>query len=379
MFKLPSQLKNKLIERESQNILRSLGNQKKLIDFASNDYLGFSKSPLIFDTAYQTLSNSAQKTNGSTGSRLLSGNHPLYTDVETMLCEVHHSESALIFNSGYDANLGFFSSVPQRGDLILYDELCHASIRDGIGMGLAKAHKFKHNDFGHLLEIIKRVDNAENIYVVTESIFSMDGDAPDLIALVRICKTHRAYLVVDEAHAVGIFGKNGVGLIQHLGLQNDVFARTVTFGKALGCHGAAILGSSELKDYLINFSRPFIYSTALPPHALASIRAAYEELDTTSAKPQLLQNIETFKASIKKKGLQSYFIESNSAIQSCIIPGNEIVKSVSKQLENNGFDVKPILSPTVPQGKERLRFCIHTYNSPFEISEVISLLATFVK
>jgi 8-amino-7-oxononanoate synthase len=317
------------------------------------------------------------KQNGATGSRLLSGNHPLFHTIETILSEFHQSESALIFNSGYDANVGFFSSVPQRGDVILYDEYIHASIRDGIQLSNAKAYKFKHNDLGSLDEMLKRIQH-DTIYVVTESVFSMDGDSPDLVKLSQICKENNAYLIVDEAHAVGVFGKRGIGLVQELGLENDVFARLVTFGKAMGCHGATILGSDNLKQYLVNFARSFIYTTALSPHALATIHSSYNELIVTDSKQKLHQNIQFFKETIKTQKLQKLFIESDSAIHCCIVSGNEIVKSIAQKLQKQGFDVKPILSPTVPQGQERLRFCLHAFNSKEEITEVLKLLATFV-
>ena len=368
---LPEKLQKKLNNRLQDNTLRQLGTQEQLVDFSSNDYLGFSSSSEIYDQTHHYLKVNSLSRNGATGSRLLSGNHTLYNEVETMLCEFHNSESALIFNSGYTANLGLFSCVPQRGDLILYDEFIHASIRDGISMNNAKSYKFKHNTLTQLqkkceLERSKNSSDSE-IYVVTESVFSMDGDSPDLKALSQLCKTYKAKLIVDEAHALGVFGKNGAGKIQELQLEDDMFARIITFGKALGSHGAAILGHKDLTDYLINFSRPFIYTTALPPHNLMTIKSAYKELLHTHFISKLHENITYFKAELKQKKLAPYFIESQSAIHCCIIPGN-----------TKGFDVKPIRSPTVPKGKERLRFCLHSYNSTEEISKVLDLLATFV-
>ena len=378
MDRLPKKLKSKLEKRHQENTLRQLGTNGNLIDFSSNDYLGFAKSETIFNNAHHFLKEHGTIINGATGSRLLSGNHSLYPIVESVLCKFHSAEAALIFNSGYDANLGFFSSVPQQGDLILYDELIHASIRDGIQLSNAKAYKFKHNDLSDLTEKLKR-NNFDTIYVVTESIFSMDGDSPDLMALSELCQTHHSFVIIDEAHGVGVFGENGKGLVQHLGLENKIFARLVTYGTALGSHGAAILGNSELKQYLINFSRSLIYSTALPPHNLATIQAAYAELPKTKSIEKLNHNIQFFKSEIKKNNLQDRFIESDSAIHCCIISGNDKVKSIARELQNHGFELKPIVSPTVPKGKERLRFCLHSYNSEEEISEVLQLLATFVK
>jgi len=378
---LPKKLKSKLLDRDANNALRQLSPPNNLIDFSSNDYLGFSISETLFKDTHQHLLDKKIKQNGSTGSRLLSGNHPLYGEVEAMLCKYHKSEAALIFNSGYDANIGFFSSMPQREDIIFYDEYVHASIRDGISMSNAKAYKFKHNDLKDLKERVLRftqTDNNTDIYVVTESVFSMDGDSPDLAAMTQLCQKHNALLIVDEAHAFGVFGDNGVGLIQMLRLEHNIFARLITFGKALGCHGAAILGSPELKKYLINFARSFIYTTALPPHALAAINTAYHTLPQTKERKKLHHNIKFFKLEIKKQNLQNLFIESHSAIHCCIILGNERVKTVAKKLQKNNFCVMPVLSPTVPKEQERLRFCLHSYNSEKEISAVLKLLSTFV-
>ena len=373
----PKKLQQKLESRKETNALRKLGTISNLVDFSSNDYLGFSKNETIFNNAHTFLSENNSIQNGATGSRLLSGNHPLFDTVETSISEFHKSESALIFNSGYDANIGFFSSVPQRGDVILYDEYIHASIRDGIQLSNARAFKFKHNDLSHLDELLKRVQH-DTVYIATESVFSMDGDWPDLVKLAQICKKHNAYLIVDEAHAVGVFGECGIGLVQELGLEKEIFARLVTFGKAMGCHGAAILGSAELKQYLVNFARSFIYTTALSPHALATIQASYKELFITKNKEKLHQNIQIFKEEIKNNTLQELFIESHSAIHCCLVSGNERVKQLAQKLQEQGFDVKPILSPTVPAGQERLRFCLHSFNSEEEISEVLKLLGTFV-
>lgn len=378
MKNFPEKLHKKLEERKANNALRQLGTQNNLIDFSSNDYLGFSNSGSIFNNTHSYLKTNTISQNGATGSRLLSGNHSLYKVVENHICEFHNSASALVFNSGYDANIGFFSSVPQRGDIILYDEYIHASIRDGINMSHAKAYKFKHNNLTHLNELIKRVKHNNTVYIVTESVFSMDGDSPDLVAMLQVGKKHNAFLVVDEAHAIGVFGKNGAGLIQQLDLETDVFARVVTFGKAMGCHGAAILGSEKLTQYLINFSRSFIYTTGLSPHSLATIYSAYKELGVSENREKLDQNIQYFKQEIIKNQLEHIFIDSNSAIHCCIISGNDKVKSIAQKLQENGFNVKPILSPTVPNGQERLRFCLHSYNQEKEIADVLKLLTNLI-
>lgn len=374
---LPKKLNKKLITRKEDNAFRQLGDSNTLIDFSSNDYLGFSKSEMLFDHAHQLLLDKRLKQNGATGSRLISGNHLLYKTVETQLSTLHNSEAALIFNSGYNANLGLLASVPQRGDIIFFDEYAHASIREGIHISNAKSYKFKHNDLVDLEQQILRFSPNANsdVYIVTESVFSMDGDSPDLIKITQLCTKYKLHLIIDEAHALGVFG---YGLVQKLNLQNNVFARIFTFGKALGCHGAAILGSQELKDFLINFSRSFIYTTGLPPHSLATINVAYKTLATTIETEKLNKNIAFFKLEVNRLKLNNVFISSDSAIQCCIISGNDHVKRVAQQILKKGFNVKPILSPTVPKNEERLRFCLHSYNSQQEISEVLYLLSTFV-
>ncbi len=384
---LPERLHKKINERIEKNALRKLSSSKAKIDFSSNDYLGFAQSEVIFKKTTAFLKENRILINGATGSRLLTGNHILYDEVENFLCDFHNVEAALIFNSGYDANIGFFSSIPQKDDIVFFDEYIHASIRDGIQMSHAKAYKFKHNKIEDLEKRIKQIRDKETntiIYVVTESVFSMDGDTPDLKAISDLCNTYNTYLIIDEAHAIGIFGKDGNGLVQSLTLENKVFARIITFGKALGCHGAAILCSKELKEYLVNFARSIIYTTGLPPHSLAAIKSAYEELFAISDKDKITnikklhKNIDFFKTQLKNTKLDAYFIESESAIHCCVIPGNEKVKFIANSLQEKNFDVKPILSPTVAVDEERLRFCVHTYNSKEEITAVLKLLKTLM-
>lgn len=382
MKQFPQSLSNKLAQRAESNSVRKLPAQNFLIDFSSNDYLGLSKSEAVFNETHEYLVRNKIIQNGATGSRLLSGNHKLYQETEKFIANFHRSESALIFNSGYDANVGFFSSVPQKGDLILYDELCHASIRDGIQLSNAKAYKFAHNDFEDLERLILRNENSTT-YIVTESVFSMDGDTPNLEELARLSEKYNCYLIIDEAHALGVFGDSETsgagGLVEMLGLQNKIFARIMTFGKGLGCHGAAVLGSEELKNYLVNFARSFIYTTGLSPHSVATILIAYQflEKDNNNIKG-LKDNIIHFNQELNLLGLKQMFVRSKSSIQSAIVPGNDKVKSIAAQLQEKGFDVKAILSPTVPEGQERLRFCLHSYNSKQQIEVVLALFSTFV-
>jgi 8-amino-7-oxononanoate synthase len=380
MNRLPKSLALKLDERKKQNAFRQLPIQNQLVDFSSNDYLGFAASKIIFDETHQLLADKKITCNGATGSRLISGNYPLYAETEKHIAAFHQSESALLFNSGYDANVGFFSSVPQRNDVILYDELSHASIRDGIRLSNAKSYKFNHNDLEHLENLIQKNqnDNGE-IYIATESVFSMDGDSPNLENLVTLSEKYHCFLIVDEAHALGVFGTHGEGLIQNLDLHDRIFARVMTFGKGLGCHGAVILGSAMLKNYLVNFSRSFIYTTGLPPHSVATIFTAYQHLEKEKiAIEKLKDNILIFSREKNRLGLKPIFVHGKSAIQSAIIPGNEKVKSIASKLQQSGFDVRAILSPTVPEGQERLRICLHSGNSENEISALLSQLASLL-
>ncbi len=388
MSDFPEKLEIKLRQREEDKAYRELSSKTNLIDFSSNDYLGFAKNETLYANAFQLLLNKGIAENGATGSRLISGNHQLYFELETLLSKLFETESALVYNSGYDANVGFFSTVPQRGDVILFDELVHASIRDGILLSNAKSFKFKHNSITDLKEKAAKVvqsfsgDFTGEIYIVTESVFSMDGDTVNIADLITFSRKHNFRLVIDEAHAIGVFGKNGEGLIQQNRMHEYVFARIATFGKGLGCNGAAILGSKRLTEYLVNFSRSFIYTTGLPPHTVATIISAFKFITSPegeSAKHTLQESIDFFKEKLVYFKLQKLFISSNSAIQSCVIPGNTRVKKAALKLQEKGFNIKAILSPTVPKGEERLRFCLHSYNSQEEIMLLLQILASILK
>ncbi|MFK7813329.1 MAG: aminotransferase class I/II-fold pyridoxal phosphate-dependent enzyme [Maribacter sp.] len=372
-------------DREENNAIRALSTPDNCVDFSSNDYLGFAKNETIYANTFQLSLKKDISQNGATGSRLLSGNYPLYNEIEEHLAQFHKCESALIFNSGYDANIGIFSAVPQRNDVVFYDEYIHASIRDGIKLGNAKSYKFKHNDFGDLKTRCQAEQTKSNkdteIYIVTESVFSMDGDSPNLKEFAKFCSMEGFHLIVDEAHALGVFGKKGEGLVHKLGIEKQLFARIVTFGKALGCHGAAILGDKELKSYLVNFARSFVYTTGLPPHSVATTMSAYDYLSTNADNEEiqkLTDNIKYFNSKIETLKLNPFFIKSHSAIHSCLISGNDKVKLVSEKLIDKGFNVKAILSPTVPEGEERLRFCLHSYNTKEEIGLVLQLLKSYL-
>lgn len=355
-------LQKKLEERKAAGTYRSLKPERGLIDFCSNDYLGFARSPILKQMINEEINRLPFISNGSTGSRLISGNSTYTEQLETVIADFHNAEAALLFNSGYDANLGFFSAVPQRGDTIITDELIHASIIDGSRLGFANKFTFRHNDLKSLEDKLKLAKG--NCYVAVESIYSMDGDSAPLAEIISLTEQYNAYLIVDEAHAIGLYKK---GIICKLGLQDGVFARIVTFGKGLGCHGAIVLGSNTLRNYLVNFARSFIYTTAAPAHQSASIKMAYELLkDADNSIDKLKQNIELFKQNvIPNDGCP--LIKSDSQIQCILLRSNEKAKMTASELQNSGFDVRAILSPTVPQGTERIRICLHAFNNDDEI------------
>lgn len=359
-------LSEKLEERKQANALRSLVISEGKVDFCSNDYLGIVKNNLL------SVSENNYLPHGSTGSRLLSGNYKLVEHTENFIADFHDSDAGLIFNSGYDANIGLLASVPQKGDVIIYDQLSHASIRDGIRLSFATSLSFIHNDIADLEKKLSASSfSSKNIFVVTESVFSMDGDIAPLNEISLLCEKYKAGLIVDEAHATGVVGERGEGLVQKLDLQPQCFARIHTFGKACGCHGAAILGSKNLKQYLINFARPFIYSTALPPSEVNTIAASYKLFPSMNKERSLLnQLVQLF----KETNLKYKLIKSETPIQGVVIPGNDEVKTVAAILQQKNFDVRPILYPTVPKGSERLRIVLHSYNSASEVSQLIDLL-----
>jgi 8-amino-7-oxononanoate synthase len=367
-------IKKRLVERQQAGSYRTLKPENTLIDLCSNDYLGFARSSVFKNKIDEEILNHAGLT-GSTGSRLISGNLAYTEELEQETANLFKAEAGLLFNSGYDANVGLLSSLPQRGNTIITDELIHASIIDGARLSHANRYSFRHNDLNSLES---KLQHAKGIcYVVIESVYSMDGDIPPIIEILELTEKYGAVLIVDEAHAVGLFK---TGIVTQLGLQHRVFARTVTFGKALGCHGAVILGSNALRQYLINFARSFIYTTAAPFHQLACIKMALgllEECDSQIEK--LSNNISLFKQKIKLPINGPYLlIESESPIQCLLLNSNEKALATAAHLQNKWMDVRAILSPTVPQGSERIRICLHSFNTVEDISLLTHELNTII-
>jgi len=358
-------LDKKLIDREQNNSLRHLSLTRDKIDFCSNDYLGIVKNKLIENSLPRGLSH------GSTGSRLLSGNYELIEEIEKLIAGFHEAEAGLIYNSGYDANTGLLSCVPQKNDLIIYDQLSHASLRDGVRLSFANGFSFLHNDLEDLEKKLRSANSGYQKFVVTESVFSMDGDFAPLKEISALCEKYNAALIVDEAHATGVIGSKGEGLVQQLDLQYKCFARIHTFGKACGVHGAIILGSEKLKKYLINFSRQFIYSTSLPAVAAEAIKISYERFPSMEKERNHIHKL----VGIFQESKHTFkILKSETPIQVVIIPGNEEVKKIARICLEKKFDIRPILYPTVPEGQERLRIVLHAFNTIEEVKALVNIL-----
>lgn len=362
---MTSRLWDHLDKRREAGLLRQLPVQSDGIDLLSNDYLGLARSTSL-QSRVALVYHEARGSSGATGSRLLSGNSHQAEALESELAEFLRSEATLMFNSGYDANLGLFSSIGVKGNTVILDELAHASMIDGNRLGHAKRLRFRHNDLDDLDQKLQAAEGA--VFVGVESVYSMDGDFAPLEALAKRSRKHGFHLIVDEAHAFGLFGAEGRGLVDQAGISEHVWARIITFGKALGAHGAAIVGSKDLRDYLINYARSFIYSTALPLHSLVSIECALTTMrNMNEERRQLHQLIDLFRRKISESG-KGDWLDSGSCIQSLIVPGNQEVTAVCERLRESGFQLLPVRYPTVPEGKERLRCCLHLHNTEEEIN-----------
>ncbi len=363
----------RLNERESKNALRKLEVPDGLIDFCSNDYLGFAQSSELRQRIESLQIDSVKNQVGSGASRLISANNSFVESIEQKVADFTGAKSGLLFNSGYNSNVGFFSSVPQRSDVVFYDEYIHASIRDGLKMSDARSFSFKHNSLQDLQKKVASVGADTSVFVVVESIYSMDGDSPDLTSIANYCVANDFHLIVDEAHAFGVLGDQGQGLVHQLGLQQSVYARIITFGKALGCHGAMVLGSDVLRTYLVNYARSLIYTTMMSVSDQKAIYCALDMLTCINFK-----NLKTsylgslFKQKVNDCGF--LVLGGVGPVQSVVISGNEQVKSLESKIRKSGYWVKAILSPTVPEGSERIRVCFHEFNSE---EQVLGLIKCF--
>lgn len=356
-----------------QGNLRSLKTPTTQVDFCSNDYLGLARSEMLRALIHKEEDKYKHLPLGATGSRLLSGNHPLFEELETGIAAYHNAEAALLFNSGYTANVGLLSALPQRGDTVFYDEASHASMKDGLRLSFAKSYAFRHNSPADLRQKLRLASG--QVYVLVESVYSMDGDCAPLQELAELCHENGAALIVDEAHAVGLYGAQGEGLVSALGLEQDVFARVITYGKAMGGHGAAILGLQVLRNFLINFSRAFIYTTGLPTHALLALRCAYTLLPSLSEERRRVWQL----ASLLHRRLNELngirCTPEGSVILSVFLQQPQQLQALAAALQQNGYDVRPVLPPTVPPGTERLRVIVHAFNTEEEIEGLVKAIA----
>ncbi|KAL7908285.1 PLP-dependent transferase [Trichoderma velutinum] len=376
------------------------------IDFSSNSYLSLSSNPAV-KAAYvsfilphlQSPSPEAGFGLGSGGSRLLDGNSAFTEDLERRIAEFHGADAGLLFNSGFEANTGLFACVPQKGDVIVYDELIHASVHDGMRLSRAQRIAFAHNKvydaanssasskYPSLDSLLKTLtedtqvsSGKKNIFIAVEGVYSMDGDLAPLKEIVECVEKRlpqgNGYMIVDEAHSTGIFGRQGRGLVCQLGLEDRIWARVHTFGKAMGCSGAIVLCSSTTRSYLINYARSFIYTTAMAFPSLASIRTTYDFLAQGHA-DSLVQNLQSLihhmhtrlSQIIEQHGPSPELFRINpEAPQSPIMPLlTSRARNLAQYCQERGFIVRPIVAPTVPAGEDRVRVCLHAGNTVEEV------------
>jgi len=375
-MKHEERLEQRLSAYAKRGMQRSLRYQPDLINFSSNDYLGLARNSYLLAQFGQE----KYEQMGATGSRLLSGHHPAMVDLEQQLAQFYEAEAALLFNTGYLGNLGLVSALLQRGDALYYDALAHASLHDALKLAKGEAFAFAHNDMVDLEQQLAQHRGGLR-YIWVESLYSMDGDQAPLLALVDLAERYEAALLVDEAHATACFGPNGGGLLQDLGLSQRVFARLHTFGKAIGAHGAVILGSQTLRNYLINFARPLIYTTAmsLPQIGHLSLVYRYLEQEGHRLRAELGQRLAYYLKLREKLLLSDYLTANRGPIQAIFWPGNAEVLALSAHLMAAGFDLRPIRYPTVARGEERLRICLRADMDLRDILALLETLATYIR
>jgi 8-amino-7-oxononanoate synthase len=352
---LTQRMNIRLSELENQARLRELSIIRGA-NFCSNDYLGLSTDPRLKEALWEGLEY-CERT-AATGSRLLSGHHALWDELEVEFAAVAGTETALFFNSGFAANTGLLSSLLGPEDVVFSDALNHASIIDGIRLSHAQKVIYPHRDLNFLGDGLRRhVQTAGARVIVTESIFSMDGDRAPIAELFQLAERHGAELVVDEAHATGACGPRGCGLVAELGLAQQTLATVHTCGKALASAGAFICGSKTLRQFLINHARSFIFSTALPPYMTFQIRAALKLAYSMEAERD---HLAALSARLRER-LCSHGIDcgaSDSHIVPLMVGGNEAALKLAAALQQREFAVRAIRSPSVPPGTERLRLSL---------------------
>lgn len=348
----------KNFERKDQKYIYFNG--KKLINLSSNNYLGFADNKALTEEFLNTCN--AEYSFGSASARLLTGTLPVYKELEELIAKLYNKDAALLFNSGYHANVGINSSIAGKGDVIFSDKLNHASIIDGMRLAESKFFRYPHNNMEALEKhLIRERNNFDNAVIVSESVFSMDGDIADLKKLVELKEKFNCILILDEAHAFGVFGQKGLGVAETLGIINKVDLIVGTFGKAIGSMGAFAVGNKTLIDYLTNKARSFIFSTALPP-----INIAFTKWIIENKLPQTYEKRTRMLSIGKNAGSDSHIIP-------VVIGGNKETVETCNILYQNGFFTLPIRPPTVPEGTSRLRLSLTTDITEQELQNAISL------
>jgi 8-amino-7-oxononanoate synthase len=363
-------LQNRLDQLTDQGLIRTLA-QPQGVDLSSNDYLGFATDPILQQRFLNRLNTIPQ---GATGSRLLRGNLALYEETEALLAAFVHREAAVLFSSGYSANVGLLSSLLRANDVVFSDALNHASIIDGIRLSKAQRVIFPHRDYDYLAGKLQEYNNYPGLkLVVTESVFSMEGTIADLHLLAELASQHNALLIVDEAHSTGIWGSN---LLQTLELTDQVFASVHPAGKALGASGAWVAGSQVLKNYLLQFARSFLFSTApLPALAVLLQEAVKFYSEVGEERGAIVRE----RALWLRKQLCAYKVSvGESPIISILIGNNTVAVEVGRQLQQRGWDVRAIRPPTVPVGTARLRITVKWGNTQEQLACLVQDLQEII-
>lgn len=327
---------------------------KRFLNLSSNDYLGIAENKEISDRFYQFADFSL----GGTSSRLLTGGSYVFSKLECLLASLFGKDKSLIFNSGYHANVGIMSTLLTKKDVVFCDKLNHASILDGIKLSEAKMHRYKHLDYEHLEELLQKHRNEyENAIIISESLFSMDGDIADINRLIELKRKYNALLIIDEAHSFGIFGEKGLGIAENQNCISDIDLIIATFGKAIGSIGAFCTGNETIINYLVNKSRPLIFSTALPEINMAFSYFVLTEIipNTMQQRKQLLTNAKNLREKLTELGLETM---GESHIIPVILGSNKRAVNCSEFLIDNGYYLLPIRHPTVAPGSARVRISL---------------------
>jgi 8-amino-7-oxononanoate synthase len=370
-LRIADRLSRELAELDRDSQLRSLETPHAL-DFSSNDYLGLACDSRIKQAVAAALASPEMA--AATGSRLLSGNSERWMALESDFAKFAGTEAALYFTSGYLANVGLLASLLEPGDTVFSDSANHASLIDGMRLSKARRVVFPHLDLEFLEKALRAVPPEGGKFIVVESVFSMEGDFAPLAELTRLAERYDAELIVDEAHAVGVFGPRGRGLVAAAGLSANALATIFTCGKALAASGAFVCGSETLRNYLINRARNFIFSTALPPYFAAQVRAGFELASRADAERARVIGLANFlRAELRRQGLE--VPAGTSPIVPVILGENERAMRVAQRLRAAGFGVRAIRPPTVPEGTARLRLSVTARHTESVLSELAAEIA----